>query len=183
MAATTVMFLALGGLEFANSVQCLLNPEATATALLGIIPVGDANEAWARSYAFALWGLGSARIAYALNASDKTIWALTLGIHIYEMFFWWASSMEPGSAAAILAAQGVKGGLVEETPVIVQLLKAMCSTREFGEHLIHHVLLLGLPCIIALLLLKFPGDGAGCGSSLSQLERKREKPTVKAKIF
>ena len=51
----SLTFTILGIVEFVNSVQCLMDPAATATALEGVIAVEDATAAWARSYAWALW--------------------------------------------------------------------------------------------------------------------------------
>lgn len=48
--------------------------------------------------AFCLLGLGSIRLAAAAQPHSASIWLLNMLVHVYESWFWWSESMEPGAA-------------------------------------------------------------------------------------
>eukprot|EP00518_Triparma_eleuthera_P004608 CAMPEP_0182456208 /NCGR_PEP_ID=MMETSP1319-20130603/2112_1 /TAXON_ID=172717 /ORGANISM="Bolidomonas pacifica, Strain RCC208" /LENGTH=171 /DNA_ID=CAMNT_0024654399 /DNA_START=38 /DNA_END=549 /DNA_ORIENTATION=- len=153
-------FAILGTVEFINAVQCLIDPKTTATALEGVIAVEDATDAWGRSYAWALWGLGSVRIMYALNPLSSSAWFFTLATHMFEGYFWWSSAL--GRTGAVLEAHGAK--LIEGQGHAEQIVKTLLSVREVSPAIIHHVLLFGVPLLCLLLLVNAPNKSGGSGS-------------------
>jgi hypothetical protein len=64
-------------------------------------------RSWVRSYCWALFGLGSARFAYASDLRSKPLWFLNVLMHLVETGFWWGEALEPGAVPFVPRVSGI----------------------------------------------------------------------------
>jgi hypothetical protein len=112
-------------------------------------------------------GLGSVRIAAAVQPDSKPIWALNLFMHFAEASFWWTEALEPITTAKIFEMQGYVANLTESSAP--QIFKALLN-GSISDPLIH-VLLLGVPLLIVLILANFPSGSKGGAKGKSKSKR------------
>ncbi|GMI27968.1 hypothetical protein TeGR_g9630 [Tetraparma gracilis] len=155
----------LGVMEFGNAIMGVVAPgELLKTQLFigGDLPASDDSHAvrnLMRTYAWALIGLGSIRLAAAAEPSSKPVYLLNLFMHVFEAFFWWAEALEPNTSQALYQVQNYTPD--PEKGAVANVLSSLATPFSSGGSDIPSdplptILLLGLPLIIATILLHAP---------------------------
>ena len=160
MSPLTIVWAALGLLEYINAAKCVRSPKAALAEadLVGADLLARGSEgairALALCYAGALGGLGTIRLAYALERPSAGLWWLMLLAHALEFEFWWAHATIPETARRVFALNAYAPDASLSTRANV--LRAIRG----GVNPLHDVLLVGFPGIFSLLLSDAPSSRA-----------------------